>query len=228
MNISTITKLTFRTTSLGALALTILAASANSSFAQIPYSDTLPALALSPYIIPEPPITVGGPDWMTVNITNAKFLGAAFEIDMIETSGQFTGHISDRILFDNTGTGGPGNTALITFLSDDEFGNLPTADLNGTVFPFYSGATSVPDGLFGPISVLMADLLNNPYTLTATMISGDGELGTTNPFLPQGASDLLALSAVPTPEPSTVCLAGLGLAALAGIAYRRRRTGRTA
>ncbi len=125
--------------------------------------------------------------------------------------------ISDRILYDNTG---PGATALITFLSDDEQGRLPLTDSTGVVFPVYPGPL-VPE--FPPfvVSVAMLDGGINPYTLTATMISDDEN--NPNPILPPNLSDLLDLKAVATPEPSTVILAGLGLAALAGLAYRRRR-----
>ncbi len=215
MSFSKSTRLAFRAASLGALALTILAASANSSFAQI---TSLPAIAagIGPFIIPEAlPVA----EAMTVNIAGAVFLGAPFEVDMTEVgaTGQF---LTDRILFDNTG-GALNNEALITFLSDDENGKLPTANSTGVLYPFYPPPIPVlGEGPFS-ISVAMLDAGINPYLLTALMVSDDEN--NPNPILQPGQSDGLFLHAVATPEPSTVCLAGMGLAALAGLAYRRRR-----
>jgi MYXO-CTERM domain-containing protein len=224
MNISTMTRLAFRATSLGALALTILAASANSSFAQNTTKLATIAAGIPPYFIPEP-VVAGGPELMTVHISGAVFLGAGFtgEVDMFEPgpNGQ---SLSDRILFDNTGTSG---TAMITFLSDDGNGNLPLNPATNLPYPLYPLLTVAGLGPEGPLttSFLMADTLGHPYTLTATMISDDEN----NPNnVPPGQSDELILTSVLTPEPSTVCLAGLGLAALAGLASRRRRTRRTA
>lgn len=218
MNTSTITKLSFRAISLGVLALTILAASANSSLAQ--NVTTLPTIALGipPYFIPELP--GAPPELMTVNIAGAVFLGAPFEVDMFDL-GPLGQQLSDRILFDNTG---PGGTAMISFLSDDENGKLPITNSAGVVFPVYTGPVT-GEGPFS-IPIPMLDAGTNPYTLAATMISDDEN--NPNPILPQGQSDGLFLHAVPTPEPSTVVLAALGLAALVGLAYRRRRTRTTA
>jgi MYXO-CTERM domain-containing protein len=206
------TQLSFRAISLGALALTILAALANSSLAQ--NVTTLPAITagIPPYIIPEPPLGAPPESAMTVNIAGAVFLGAPFEVDMMDIGVTGQQVLSDRILFDNTGLGG---TAMITFLSDDEQGNLPPG------FPGYAPAIVTGEGPFTTLPLPMLDAGINPYTLTATMVSDDER--NPNTILQPGQSDGLFLHAVATPEPSTVCLAGLGLAALAGVAYRRRR-----
>jgi hypothetical protein len=213
MNASTITKRSFRATSLGALALTILAASANNSFGQANVT-TLPLIAAGSPGFPvfEPPVP-GAPELMTVNIAGAVFLGAPFEVDMLEAGVAGTQVLSDRILFDNSG---PGATAMITFLSDDENGNFPP----GFLPPYLGPLTG--EGPFTTIPLPMLDAGINPYTLTATMISDDPN----NTTLPPQFSDFLSLSAVRTPEPGTVVLAGMGLAALAGLAYRRRRAAR--
>jgi MYXO-CTERM domain-containing protein len=210
------TRLSFRAASLGALALTILAASANKCFAQA-IVTTLPTIALGipPIYLPDP--GPGLPELpMTVNIAGAVFLGAPFEVDMMDIGASGLQVLSDRILFDNTGLGG---TAMITFLSDDEQGNFP---------PGFPGYLPIVTGE-GPITappLLMLDAGINPYTLIATMVSDDEN--NTNSILQPGQSDGLFLHAVGTPEPSTVCLGGMGLAALAGLAYRRRRARTTA
>jgi hypothetical protein len=217
MNTSTITKLSFRATSLGALALTILAASANSCFAQN-FTTTLPAIAGGPLTFnilePGPPPVL--PETMTVNISDGQFFlapgtGLEFDLTDLDAFGKLV--VSDRILMDNSGPLGPlgGPTALITFLSDDENGNLPP--LNTVVS--YQILQFVPE----PSSVLATLPILNLFgggtlALTALMVS-DGDPTNIGAF-----SDSLTLS---TPEPSTVVLAGLGLAALAGLAYRRRR-----
>ena len=223
MNLFNLHKLSFRFASLGVLTLAILVSSANSSLAQ--YTTTLPTLSIPSgpvYVIPEPPISPvpAPPELMTVNIAGAVFLGAPFEVDMLEffVGGQ---QLSDRILFDNLG---PGGTALITFLSDDEFGNLPRRS-DGSPFPFYP-----PHPLSGPegpitITVPILDLTSTlTYPLTALMISDTEAALPPDPRLGNN-SDLLALS---IPEPSTVTMAGMGLAALAALAFRRRQTRLTA
>jgi MYXO-CTERM domain-containing protein len=215
MDISTIAKLAIRATTLGALALAILATSANTSLAQIPYTTTLPTLAGSPFIILEPTVAPG-PDSMTVNILNGQFSslapGTGLSITMLDglPGQQFP---SDLILFDNTGLGG---TAMITFLSDDELGRLPAINTIVT----YTALPPVLEPASALVTIPIKDLIGGvTYTLTATMFS-DGDPASANQL-----SDFMTLS---IPEPSTVSLAGLALAALAGLAYRRRRTPSTA
>jgi hypothetical protein len=220
MNISTMPKTAFRATSLGALALTILAAWAHTSLAQNITTVPAAAGAILPYFIPEP-VRPAAPELMTVNIAGAVFLGGPGEVDMFEIIAG-TQQLSDRVLFDNSG---PLGTAMITFLSDNEQGNLPLNSA-GLPYPPYPLLPVTGLGPEGPLTTTLSifDTTSTiTYTLTATMISDDEN----NPVLPSVLSDFLGLHAVPTPEPSTVCLAGMGLAALAGMAYRRRRIRRT-
>jgi hypothetical protein len=219
MNISTLAKLVIRAISLGGLALVILAITAKGSFAQIPYTTTLPTLAppSGGFVVPEPAVAPV-PDAMTVSIANGLFPfspGTGLSITMFDlgvTGGQIP---SDLILFDNSG---PGGTAMITFLSDDEQGNL----FPGRPEISYTPLEPVLEPKPAVVTIPIADLIGGGvFTLTATMFSdSDGE-GIPNILV----SDFMTLS---VPEPSTVCLSGIGLAALAGMAYRRRRTRTTA
>jgi len=211
MSTATLRTSAVRVCTLGILALAILALSSNTCFAQ--FVIPLPALSGGPatFTIPELP-PPGGPEVMTVNIAGGVFTVPPGEIDMVELLGGTQGHLSDRILFDNSG---PGGTAMITFLSDDEQGALPLG------FPLYP--LLLPPGGEGPVSVTLPILDIGSlaiFPLTAFMVSDGDDPLATPPLLPPGISDLLTIS---VPEPSSVVLAALGLAGLATLAYRRRK-----
>ena len=75
---------------------------------------------------------------------------------------------SDVIFFDNSG---PGGTAMITFLSDDEQGNLPPFDTAIQYTPLEPVVEPKAAVLVIPIKDLIGGVT---YTLTATMVS-DGD-----------------------------------------------------
>ena len=133
MGFSTVARLALSAaTSLGALALTILAASANSrlrtSQHYFPGRTGRRAVDLQYPLEPPPP---GAPEMMTVNISDGAFFlapGTGLEFDMTDLNALGQQVVSDRILFDNSGPAGPLGGATVhdpTFLSDDENGNLP-------------------------------------------------------------------------------------------------------
>jgi probable HAF family extracellular repeat protein len=97
----------------------------------------------------------------------------------------------------------------------------------------YFAAIWTPDGTMRDLREMLVNDLK--YDLTgwelrrAYAISADGRWVTGSGTNPSGQDEAWVANIAPIPEPSSVALAGLGLAALAGYGWRRRReaTGRS-
>ena len=179
-------------------ALAILSISAATGFGQnvVTLSDLLAPGGVSLTIPEPPPFTAPG---MTVSIDGGVPL-ETFQVDLKSSTGVTT----DKILF-SSGAGGPS----IEFISFDDLGDvaIPSVELTPLILGLNDFATVTVPVDFGLLGIHM---------MTATMISDE----VANPLLPPGASDLLALS---IPEPSSFCLAALGVASLAVSWFCRNR-----
>lgn len=189
--------------------LVSVAMSTITCFAQPPQLVTLsdllsgPQVFIIPEVSPEPTLTVIIPG-VAFSPFPTGVLGG--EINMFDVPG---GPLSDKVLFENAG---PGGSAQITFLSDDDPGGL-------SILPIYPPLLP-PQGEVAIITLPVFNLFNgNVYSLTALMESDSDNDPT---LLPGDLSDRLTLS-LTVPEPTTFGLAGVSLVAMLGLIFRRGR-----
>jgi len=204
----------------GAIAFVMLIASGGLSFGvEQPQSTSIAAIRANgaAFVAPEPAdpnaqepvlvLTITDSSWgNTVNHTQVSFFDTP-------TSSQE----SDRILFANNAN----NQATISFLSDDQNGNLPLQP-NGQPYPTYPDLMPTFVDPQWAYDIFTIPAANGGGFLEVDMLS-DLHGQTMDPVLGP-ASDGLFLQVVP--EPSSVLLAGFGLASMVGIAYRRARRAR--
>jgi hypothetical protein len=188
----------YRITCVSVFALLLIVASSSIAVAQ---SVTIPGLAGAgaSFTIPEP-VTGAAEAPLSISIVGATFPAPLQIVMFDDTANQ---QVSDLIIFDNS----VGNQATITFISDNEQSTLtPLPGIKTILAP---EGTPVVEVL--PLFDLTA-LLTLP--LTATMFSDLDIVPPNTNF-----SDAINIR---VPEPSAIYLAGFALAALAGLAYRRR------
>jgi hypothetical protein len=187
---------TFRPLAIGTFLLGFLTITASTTSAQ-PIPIPVPVTPVT-FSIPEGPL----PEVLQVFVPGSFFPSPPAEIDLFDST---AGGLSDRILLDNS----VGGAATITFLSDDEQGNLPGG------FPTYP--LLIPGQLETAVGTTITFPLHIPgaiLPLSVTMVS-DGD-----PTLPPSLSDSLTLTVVP--EPTTFFLAAVGFIGLAAWVCRRR------
>lgn len=210
MKSSTILRMTIRGGAPSALAVAwlIFVPAIGSAQVIIP----LPALSATGGVtVGLPEIPGGPPEFGVWAIAGATFTDPAVpgEVDLLDPG------LSDRILFDNSTILAGKPTATITFLSDNEGGALPPHASYPLIIP------PVPAAEFASIILGAVDnTLGGGLILSFIMTSDPAG----DPFPPPQQSDILTMASIP--EPSTVCLAGFGLASLAVMAFRRSHAAR--
>jgi len=190
----------YRITCTTVFAILLIVASGSVAVAQV---VTIPGLAGAgaSFTIIEPPVGAAEVP-LSISILGAAF-PAPVQVVMFDTA--TSQQVSDLIVFDNS----IGNQATITFTSDSEQSTL--TPLPG--IPVISVLEGTPITEILPLLDLSSKLT---LPLTATMFS---DLDNVIPTIANPFSDGINIS---VPEPSAIYLASLALAALAGLAYRRR------
>jgi PEP-CTERM motif len=162
-----------------------------------------PVFLLQGMLAPDP--GPGGlPSALTYNLPSVVPSLVAGDVVLLEPVGAVV--LSDIIRFNPAGTGSPNYPASLVFYSDNLDGSDSLAD---TRFPLLNYANSLTLTEVGP-EVGPNGFMS--YTPTA------GQPG----FLPGLSATYNITSDVP--EPASLVMMGIGLAAVVGLAWRRRRT----
>jgi hypothetical protein len=205
MKCQSIFRMAVRSGVLAALVLAWMTYAAAIGSAQVP----IPLSALSETggaTVGLPEIPAGPPEFGSWAIVGATFTDPALpgEVDLLDPG------LSDRILFDNSTIIAGIPTATITFLSDNEAGLLPPGPTYPLIIP------PVPAAEFASIILGAIDNVSGGGLILSFIMTSDPA---GDPIPPPQQSDTLTMASIP--EPSTACLAGLGLLSLAAIVCRR-------